>query len=622
MAAGEDDTLGLGFLFGNIGQSGDADDAGDGVLDQVRATRRIHSSFLLPQILTASLCTDPPQDALRQLANLTRQQKGVFDLGVAESDAFTAAEEEDFDLDDQAAKREQMNELAVDFMDEEELIDDELGDEGDLEEMMEAELENYDEDGDADHDRVDASAPAPASTYEPRLKITKENQAEEARKQGILLPVLGMTEEGDALLDFSHLFRSTLVMVDGEWGSQDGSVATKVPKRPPVKLDKDIMEKEIEEGDEAFLLADRKRCETDVKFKRRGTVWFPGDVDHEQQEGRDAEKGDTQEDQDHQEAQTDVQSEEEDDALYGEMATASHEDTGLFPQIPDYVFEPVFQREWEFMSRHNAMRSKHSHQSNGVGPSCVVTEVDEDEDEDKTHPQRNTVIVDDPIYAVYRDPIMGTKTLEECNQEIKADMGPSIIGTANNVLGSVPLLREFDAGGGVFTGQAVGMIDTEGAISAEMGEQTAFRPGQNPAAANGDEKNLLRHRSMPVVKSWSKVQNARFFFDLNDPNLVLEEDREDEEENNTTLAPNVVNNSSAIIMAPTKPSDIPDLEDIDDPMELLQAINISKDDVYFAAPKRKGIKGRAIHHSKFALQLYVFEPRRGIMGCGVGQLTG
>ncbi len=67
-------------------------------------------------------------------------------------------------------------------------------------------------------------------------------------------------------------------------------------------------------------------------------------------------------------------------------------------------------------------------------------------------------------------------------------------------------------------------------------------------------------------------------------------------------------------MAPTKPSEIPDLVDIDDPTELMQAINISKDDVYFAAPKRKGIKGRAIHHSKFALQLWtipvnIFTPR-------------
>ena len=109
-------------------------------------------------------------------------------------------------------------------------------------------------------------------------------------------------------------------------------------------------------------------------------------------------------------------------------------------------------------------------------------------------------------------------------------------------------------------------------------------------------------------------QNPRFFFDMNDPNLVFEEDQEGEEENRTALAPVLAENSSAVIMAPTKPSEIPDLLDIDDPTELMQAINISKDDVYFAAPKRKGIKGRAIHHSKFALQLWtipvnIFTPR-------------
>lgn len=36
MASDEDDALGLGFLFGNVGQDGEGDGGEDGVLDKVR----------------------------------------------------------------------------------------------------------------------------------------------------------------------------------------------------------------------------------------------------------------------------------------------------------------------------------------------------------------------------------------------------------------------------------------------------------------------------------------------------------------------------------------------------------------------------------------------------------
>ena len=36
MASDEDDALGLGFLFGNVGQDGEGDVGEDGVLDKVR----------------------------------------------------------------------------------------------------------------------------------------------------------------------------------------------------------------------------------------------------------------------------------------------------------------------------------------------------------------------------------------------------------------------------------------------------------------------------------------------------------------------------------------------------------------------------------------------------------
>ncbi len=36
MASDEDDALGLGFLFGNVGQDGEGDGGVDGVLDKVR----------------------------------------------------------------------------------------------------------------------------------------------------------------------------------------------------------------------------------------------------------------------------------------------------------------------------------------------------------------------------------------------------------------------------------------------------------------------------------------------------------------------------------------------------------------------------------------------------------
>ena len=143
------------------------------------------------------------QGVLRQLANFTKQQEGVFDLGSARRRVATNTEDDD----EQTGRVEKDGEKdgdAIDFMDEVELIEDEGG----LDEMMEAELEDYDED--------EGGQPVYQPVLQPRVKITRENQAEEALKNGIMLPVLGMSEEGESLLDFSHLFRSTLVMADAD----------------------------------------------------------------------------------------------------------------------------------------------------------------------------------------------------------------------------------------------------------------------------------------------------------------------------------------------------------------------------------------------------------------------
>ncbi|MEO2190973.1 MAG: hypothetical protein ABGY24_00865, partial [bacterium] len=129
---------------------------------------------------------------LRQLANFTKQQGGVFDLGIGEAAVATdthddVGEDEVDRVDEDVGKDGD----ALDFMDEEELIEDEGG----LDEMMEAELEDYDDDEEAQ------AVHQPA--HHPRVKITRDNQAEEALKNGILLPALGTSEEGESLLDFS-----------------------------------------------------------------------------------------------------------------------------------------------------------------------------------------------------------------------------------------------------------------------------------------------------------------------------------------------------------------------------------------------------------------------------------
>lgn len=74
---------------------------------------------------------------LRQLANFTKQQGGVFDLGIGEAAVATdthddVGEDEVDRVDEDVGKDGD----ALDFMDEEELIEDEGG----LDEMMEAEL--------------------------------------------------------------------------------------------------------------------------------------------------------------------------------------------------------------------------------------------------------------------------------------------------------------------------------------------------------------------------------------------------------------------------------------------------------------------------------------------------
>ena len=201
--------------------------------------------------------------------------------------------------------------------------------------------------------------------------------------------------------------------------------------RPRV-IDEERKATEEAGDDEAFLLADRKRVESDAKFKRRGTLWFPGDRDHEQQEAQQEEEHGRFEEEQQLQEETDAQSEEDED---GGTTVAVHEDTGHFPTIPDYVFEPVYQREWEYMSRQHARRGR---------ANCVVAElVEEEEDEEKDQPglARHVGQID-PMFAVYHEPSTSEDS-RELEEEIAADMGPSIIGMANNVLGSVPLLRAF-----------------------------------------------------------------------------------------------------------------------------------------------------------------------------------
>lgn len=61
-----------------------------------------------------------------------------------------------------------------------------------------------------------------------------------------------------------------------------------------------------------------------------------------------------------------------------------------------------------------------------------------------------------------------------------------------------------------------------------------------------------------------------------------------------------------VMQKESRKSDIPRIQEIHDPKNMLKAINISKDEVYFAAPRRKGTGrvGRTVYHSKFATLLH------------------
>ena len=242
------------------------------------------------------------QGVLRQLANFNKQ-KGV--LNVVGNDELVTAEDASKQQKDakefDAAAPQHLGD-AEDFMDEDELIDDG--------QHAEAEFEDYDAVSDDDVN-VQRHVKVPD-----RLKITKENQAAEAHKFGIQLPLLGYSEDGDSLLNFSDLFRSLVVVEDS-----DGNVRNIVMRRNPRGkwIPEDMVAVDTQEE---LYLADRKKIE---KTGHAKSLWIPGEdrVEEDDRIDDDAQEYGASEDE---EGERDgVEQEEEEDEQVGtiqEEATA------------------------------------------------------------------------------------------------------------------------------------------------------------------------------------------------------------------------------------------------------------------------------------------------------------
>eukprot|EP00889_Picochlorum_renovo_P001249 jgi/Picre1/28279/NNA_003685.t1 len=226
-----------------------------------------------------------------------------------------------------------------------------------------------------------------------------------------------------------------------------------------------------------------------------------------------------------------------------------------FPVIPEYVFEPICQRDWG-----HAVSGANRQGAPGVSGHDSDSEIEIDRNKEQGD-------AFDPLgisFALQSSIVKSWEKEQDNKHKDDLDKGLSVVGS-NDILGTAPLLRRALRG--------IKSTDVE------------------------EKKSDIRKS----VTSWSRDKPAEFFYDLNDPHLVFEM------EDGTKSELGLYRHAQALLMnKESRRSEIPEVQNIQDPKKMLKAINISKDEVYFAAPRRKGTGrvGRTVYHSKFATLLH------------------
>jgi len=272
-----------------------------------------------------------------------------------------------------------------------------------------------------------------------------------------------------------------------------------------------------------------------------------------------------------------------------------------FARLPDSIYDPIFQQSWEKNARW-------------------------------------TVDIDDALNAEEEeDDLEGEERGVKSALDKKARHPPStVLGRAANVgksspapIGSIPLdawdpQKRIDAEDVNDSDETyVEPLLLEATQSNEdIAELVAQAPLLRPTPARGAASSVFDMPARLLVPSWetslsleggkSAVERLRhsqgLILDLNDPGLILEHTTKDQ----NTAFKTLLSHASATVIDPIPksrlvPKDFKDSEGYKNNSELLELakLNISKDDAYYGAPKRRGTGrlGRTIHHSKFATRL-------------------
>ena len=477
-------------------------------------------------------------------------------------------------------KSEMRPEDVEDFMDEEELIEDlttqheqlHVGDTG-----MDAELEDYDMEEEQEATDIqkegimhmEGEAPLTPRTRFMLSSMEEKDQLKKAEILGIQLPILGRNSDGEAILGFTSLFRSLVVGLPESHDDKKGHKVTKTSKHKawiPYNKMREFDEEQILDADRSdlektpfvinmkvpgedddFYLNERMALQKDSEDKKEMQEEKTG------QETLELSQGKQERSQKGRRAEKIATSREVREARRGDVRGES-----LFPEIPDYVFEPVYQRSWRNMSsKHNLQTGPNGNTSEHETESSVDPDLRDIAGDHNSSTKKNLDI----------DFIDGGKKIKTWNkakvdkEAIAADDGPSVIGS-NDILGTVPILRE--------------------------------------SLKDFKDVDQSLYEIIPKCAPWSESSRS-LIFDLNDRSLVFELTRPEMPNND------VFCNSRALIMEYRDMEEgVQEFSDIQDPRALLERINVSKDEVYFAPPKRKGTGrvDRPIYHSKHAALLH------------------
>ena len=466
--------------------------------------------------------------------------------------------EEDFDVE----KARQEDSAGVqDYMDEEELIED-LGlpaEEDNADQaVIEAELEDYD--AEEEEPTMQEAKPMEIVGTEHLPKLEGKDQETKARILGIKLPVLGKSSNGESFLGFTNLFKSLVVGVPSQ-AEELVKEPESIAQRRKVQILTDV---KPEMDQEKILLASEKDLEGsrfNIYLRTSEDVYEEPETNEDVQEISegyqvvDEQDGDKEEPKEH--AASQIQEEHRQKSK--KTAPAKHakevrERDSLFPNIPDYVYEPIYQRAWTNMSLQHAWIEPWN--SNG---SAKETDSDHDSEE--------LFMNYDMIQASLTSKGKKVKSWNKPKHDrdaIEKDEKPSKVG-ANDILGIAPVLRNI------------------------------------LHSKEKEDQNLVLPENLPKCTVWKDKPADLTVYDMNDPNLVFVEEQPGVSKEKW------FQKSSALIMEYNDTKDeIQELNTIEDPKLLMEAINVSKDSTYFAPPKRKGTGrvGRPVYHSKFATLLH------------------